>query len=127
MTSTNTGNRTLSGVIGIANLFTPGTNAYTTTGSTVDFNGNTDQTIPVLSYVNLTASGSGVKTIANNITISNNLNVSGTATLASDIYQISRTAAGGTFTLGAGTALTLGRTYKCCWCCISNQLYYSNT
>ncbi|HOT13839.1 MAG TPA: hypothetical protein PK252_03660, partial [Bacteroidales bacterium] len=96
------------GTIYIEGAFTPA--SYSTTSGTVNYSGLSDQTVSVYSYNNLTVSGSGVKTIANNITISGNLNVSGTATLASDIYQISRAAAGGSFTLGAGTALTLGRT-----------------
>src|SRR5439155_4030822 len=48
LTSTSTGGRTLasSGTIGIAGTFTAGTNVYTTTGSTLDYNGSSAQTMP---------------------------------------------------------------------------------
>src|SRR2546423_576503 len=41
LTSSSSGTRTLanSGTIGIAGTFAPGTNTFTTTGSTIDFNG----------------------------------------------------------------------------------------
>jgi hypothetical protein len=66
LTSSNTGARTLasSGTIGIAGTFTIGTNAYTTTGSTVNFNGSGAQTIPALNYNNLTSSNGGARTLA---------------------------------------------------------------
>jgi hypothetical protein len=53
------GNRTLqsSGTIGIAGIFTAGTGTYTVTGSTVDFNGSGVQTIPAMSFNNLSVSG----------------------------------------------------------------------
>ena len=70
LTSTNN-NRVLqaSGNIGIAGTFTPGTGIYTTAGSTVVFNGSTNQTVPVFtsitanrSYHNLTIEGTGLFT-----------------------------------------------------------------
>ena len=59
LTSSSTGARTLasSGTIGVAGTFTPGTNSYTTTGSTIDFNSGTGQSIPSFTYNNLTVSG----------------------------------------------------------------------
>src|SRR6185369_17012283 len=54
------GVRTLasSGTIYVANTFTPGTNAYTNTGSTIEFNGAAAQSIPAFAYFNnLTVSG----------------------------------------------------------------------
>jgi hypothetical protein len=58
LTSSNAGARTLtnSGIIGIASVFTPGGNAYTTTGSGVTYNGTSAQTLPnaFTSYFNLT-------------------------------------------------------------------------
>ncbi|MDQ0639298.1 hypothetical protein QF042_002863 [Pedobacter sp. W3I1] len=62
--SSSTGSRTLasSGSIGIANTFTPGSNAYTITGSTVNFNGSGPQTIPAFNYNQLTLSNAGLKT-----------------------------------------------------------------
>ena len=55
LTSSSSGARVLasSGTIGIAGTFTPGTNSYTVTGSTVDFNGSGTQTIPAFNYYNL--------------------------------------------------------------------------
>lgn len=60
------GNRILagSGVIGIRNTFIPGSNTYTVTGSTLDFNGNTAQTIAASVYNNLTLSNAGIKAFA---------------------------------------------------------------
>src|SRR6201991_1802538 len=59
LTSSNTGARTLqnSGIIGIASVFTPGTNVYTVTGSTVSYNGTSPQTLPSTfsPYFNLTS------------------------------------------------------------------------
>ena len=55
------------GIVGIAGDFTPGTNAYTITGSTVDFNG-TEQIIGAFTFNNLTMSGGGIKTLAGSIT-----------------------------------------------------------
>ena len=59
LTSSNTGARTLqnSGIIGIASVFTPGTNVYTVTGSTVSYNGTSAQTLPsgFITYFNLTS------------------------------------------------------------------------
>jgi len=71
LTSSNSGARTLasSGTIGIAGVFTPGTNAYTITGSTIDFNGGGSQTISAFNYNNLTSSNSGARTLAGSGTI----------------------------------------------------------
>lgn len=61
------GNRTLSnsGDIGIAGDFTPGGGTYTVTGSTVNFNGTSTQTIPEFNFNNLNASG-GDRILENN-------------------------------------------------------------
>ena len=66
LTSSSTGARTLasSGTVGVAGTFTPGTNTYTITGSTVDFNGAGAQTIPAFDYNNLTSSSTGARTLA---------------------------------------------------------------
>ena len=76
-------------------------------GSTVNYNsaGN-QQVFASLVYRNLTISGSGIKTLQGAITVNNTLSVTG-GTLASDIYQITGVA-GQSFTMGAGTGLTLG-------------------
>jgi len=59
LTSSNVGARTLanSGIVGIASVFTPGTNSYTITGSTVAYNGTSAQTLPAsfTTYFNLTS------------------------------------------------------------------------
>lgn len=77
LASSGTGARILdpNGVIGVAGTFTPGTNGYTTTGSTVLFNGGT-QTIPVLNYHHLGYAGTGNGTFAGTTTVNGNLSVS---------------------------------------------------
>lgn len=107
LTSSSTGSRTMNGTIGISGAFTPGSNSYTIAGSTVNYNGTTSQQVASFTYNNLTASGSGTKTLTGNIIVNNNLLVSGTAILASGMYQITGNATG-TLTLGAGTKLSLG-------------------
>ncbi len=61
LTSSSSGARTLasSGTVGVAGTFTPGSNSYTITGSTVEFNGSGTQTIPAFNFNNLTSSGAG--------------------------------------------------------------------
>jgi CSLREA domain-containing protein len=86
LTSSNTGPRTLanSGTIGIANVFTPGTNAYTNTGSTIDFNGSGGQTIPAFNYNNLTSSSTGARTLAS----SGSVGIAGVFTPGTNVYTI---------------------------------------
>jgi len=71
--SSNTGSRTLAsaGTIGIFGAFSPGTDSYAVTGSTVDFDGNAAQTVPPLSYFNLTISNTRLS--AANVTIGSGL------------------------------------------------------
>jgi len=86
LTSSNAGARTLAnaGTIGIAGAFTPGTNTYTITGSTIDFNGAGAQTIPAFNYNNLTSSNVGARTLANAGTIG----VAGVFTPGANTYTI---------------------------------------
>ncbi|MFA4917250.1 MAG: hypothetical protein WC560_11360, partial [Syntrophales bacterium] len=86
LTSSSSGARILasSGTIGVAGTFTPGTNVYTVTGSTVDFNGSGSQTIPALDYNNLTSSSSGARTLASSGTIG----VAGTFTPGTNTYTV---------------------------------------
>ncbi len=76
LTSSNTGARTISGAVGIAGAFTKGTNAYTVTGSTIDFNGTGVQFVPVFDYNNLTISGAHT---GNKVTLDNSdtINIAG--------------------------------------------------
>ncbi len=84
------GNRTIdsSGVLGIAGLFTTGSGVYTVAGSTIDFNGNTAQTIPAFSFNNLKVSGGSTKTCSGNINLRNNLLFGDNTILALSSYDI---------------------------------------
>ena len=77
------GNRTLSsGTTGIAGIFTTGSGTYTTTGSTVDFNGSGAQTLPAFSFEGVTFSGGNTKTAGGSINVSNALTLGANTTLA---------------------------------------------
>jgi len=86
LTSSSTGARTLasSGTVGVGGTFTPGTNAYTITGSTVSFNGTAAQTVPAFNYNNLTVANTSTVTLAGTGT----LGVGGTFTPAAATYTI---------------------------------------
>ena len=88
---------------GITSTAGGGTNP---TSGTVNYNGAGDQNIGIYTYYGLTASTSGTKTLLGATTVTN-LSVQGSAILASDVYSITGNAAG-TFTMAAGTGLTLG-------------------
>lgn len=88
-TSFSYGPRTLasSGTIGVAGTFTPGPSAYTVTGSTVDFNGSSAQTVNAgFTYNNLqvrpsansitTNFAAGTVTVNGDLTIGNGTNTS---------------------------------------------------
>lgn len=83
ITNSNDQDRVLanSGTIQIAGNFSLGSGAYTTTGSTVDYNGAAAQTITDLSYNNLSATGSGNKTwdLPADRTLTGNLSIGGTS------------------------------------------------
>jgi hypothetical protein len=111
LTSSSTGARTLagSGIIKIAGAFTPGTNAYTITGSTVECNGAGAQGIPTFTYNNLSitgARGGAVVTLAGSgiIKIAGTFNPSATA--------VSYTTTGSTIEYnGSGSAQALPSTF----------------
>jgi hypothetical protein len=86
LTSSSTGARTLasSGTVGVAGTFTPGSNSFTITGSTVDFNGSGSQTIPAFNYNNLTSSSTGARTLASSGTVG----VAGTFSPGSNSFTI---------------------------------------
>ncbi|NUN70291.1 MAG: hypothetical protein HUU02_11325 [Bacteroidetes bacterium] len=111
LTSSSSGARVLvnGGTIGIAGTFTKGTNSYTVTGSTVEYNGSTTQTIAPLTYHHLSlTSGSPVtKSLGGAVTVDGDLTVSVNNTLDDAGFQITGNGSG-TFTLAAGTTLTLG-------------------
>jgi CSLREA domain-containing protein len=71
LTSSGSGGRTLpnGGTVKVFSVFTPGTNVYTITGSTMDFDGDGSQTIPAFSFNNLTISNT--RTGTNNVTMVN--------------------------------------------------------
>jgi hypothetical protein len=75
--------------------------------NTVNYTSGGAQTVKGTSYHNLNLSGGGAKTLGAAMAVNGNLAVSGTATLTDAGYQITGNSTG-TFTLGAGTFLTLG-------------------
>lgn len=82
LTSTGGGTRVLpASPVGILGAFTPGTNAYTITGSTIDFKG-TNQNIPSFVFNNLTLSNSGTKTLAGNADVEADLTINNTVNLS---------------------------------------------
>ena len=103
LTSSGSGARTLasSGTIGVAGAFTPGTNSYTNTGSTMNFNGSGAQTIPVFNYFNLGTSSTGARTLATTSPI----NIAGNFTPGSNTFNVvnSTVAFNGTGTQTAGS------------------------
>ncbi|MDV6166925.1 LamG domain-containing protein [Flavobacterium sp. DG1-102-2] len=82
LVSSSTGPRVFasSGIIGVYNSFTSGINAYTVTGSTVSYNGES-QTVASSVYNNLSLDNRGMKTFAAGTTrVAGNLTVAGTVT-----------------------------------------------
>ncbi len=90
--SSSTGSRTFQSgaTTGIAAVFTRGTNAYTFTGSTVNYNGSGNQTIapftagltPGSTYNNLSLSSSGIKSLSGNTDVEGSLSLNNNITLA---------------------------------------------
>ena len=112
LTSTSTGTRVLAstGNIGIAGTFTPGTNAYTNTGSTVIYNGTGTQTVATFNYNNLTVNGGrGSNTVtmgatvgvagalALNSTVTYNFTTNNSVTNYNGVGNVSQTVIGGTY------------------------------
>lgn len=79
------GNRTLAntGTIDVAGDFTPGAGTYTITGSTVNFNGSSTQTIPEFNFNNLNADG-GDRILENN----GNIGIEGAFTPGAGSYTV---------------------------------------
>ena len=105
LTSSNVGARTLAnaGTIGIAAVFTPGTNTYTITGSTIDFNGSGAQNIPAFNYNNLTSSNTGTRTLPNGGTVG----IAGVFTPGTNVYTIT----GSTVVYNGGSPQTMPATF----------------
>jgi len=101
------------GTDGVMNIATSSINVsgvdFSTYPNTVNYNRTGAQTIYATTYYHLTVSGNNTKTLGGAITVNGNLDISGTATLASDIYQITGNGTG-TMTMASGTTLTLGNT-----------------
>ncbi len=70
------------GTTGIAGSFTPGNGNYTITGSTIDFNGSSVQTIPAFDFNSMTVSGGSIKNIAGAVSIIDALSLGANTTLA---------------------------------------------
>ncbi len=78
LTSSSSGARVINGSVQVSGTFTPGTNSYTVTGSTVDFNGTGAQTIPAFDFNNLTIGSTGTKTLASGtIRVAGNISLTG--------------------------------------------------
>ncbi len=97
LTSTSNGARTLASglTVGVFAIFTPGTNTYTVTGSTVDFNGTGAQTIPAFNYNNLTISAART---TNSVTL-----VSGGTIGIADIFSPTATFTSGAYIITTNT------------------------
>lgn len=86
LTSSGSGGRVLatSSAIEVAGVFTPGTNSYTVTGSTLSFTGAAAQTIPAFNYNNLTVTNTTTVTLA----AAGTVGVAGTFTPGTPTYTI---------------------------------------
>ena len=106
-----TGDRTFPAfqTVGVSGTFTPGTNGYTVTSSTIDFNGTSAQSIPAFTYNNLTVTSASVvtKTLTGVITVNDDLTINANNTLDDAGYQITGNASG-TLTITAGASLSIG-------------------
>src|SRR5439155_15348864 len=93
LTSSSTGGRTLasSGTIGIASTFTPGSNTYTTTNSTIAYNGTTALPLPsgFATYYNLTVNNATGASLSGSVTVTATLSLaSGTLAVGSNTLTL---------------------------------------
>lgn len=111
LSSTGSGDRTfpVAQTVGISGTFTPGTNSYTITSSTIDYNSTSAQSIAEFTYNNLslTSSGAVTKTLSGAITVNGDLTINTNNTLDDDGYQITGNGSG-IFTIGSGAILSIG-------------------
>lgn len=108
LVSSNVGARTLaaSGTILIAGTFTPGANTYTTTGSTINYNSGSAQSIIVFTYNNLAVTDGFTKTMAGSFTVGGNLVLtSGKLSIGANTLTIN-----GTVTATAANSIVGGAT-----------------
>lgn len=76
------------GTTGISGTFTPGSGAYTVTGTNIDFNGTGAQTIPAFAFNCITVSGGSTKTLGGAISILDSLTFAASTTLALSSYDV---------------------------------------
>lgn len=108
--SNGSGVTTLSGTVGVANLFTPSGGGLTSAGtSNVDLNGSAAQSIPSFTYhdLTLTAASAVTKTMTGAVTVNNDLTVTANNTLDDGGNQLVGNGTG-TFSMAAGSSLILG-------------------
>ncbi|RYE14003.1 MAG: hypothetical protein EOP51_28875, partial [Sphingobacteriales bacterium] len=121
-----------SGTIFIENTFSPGTGAYTTTGSTVNFNKNANQTIPVITgdWFNLSTSIGGTKSISGTFNVNGTLTIGAGTTLNANSAVVTFPTgptpfvATGNFTHGTSTLLFTSNATQTI---PANVIYYSLT
>ena len=88
--NTTGGNRTLyAGITGIAGLFTPGSGSFISTGSTINFNGGTAQTVPAFDFYSVIFTGGSTKSLAGNATVTDSLSVGSATTLSLGTSNVS--------------------------------------
>jgi len=80
------------------------------TGATVNYNRSGAQNVYATTYTNLITSGSGIKTLAGNSSITGNLTVNSASTLDLSTYTANRSISGGTLTVASGATLKIGGT-----------------
>jgi hypothetical protein len=112
LTSSNTGFRTLdpSGVVKIAGVFTPGTNAYTITSSTVEYNGSgVAQALPAgfTTYNNLTLNNPAGTTGFSGLTVTGLIEVKSGTFTSSSTYNNVQIDTGATLAATAGSTITV--------------------
>jgi CSLREA domain-containing protein len=111
LTSSSTGSRTLasSGIIKIAGTFTPGTNTYTITGSTVEYNGAAAQTLPAAftTYNNLTLNNTAGTTGFAGLTVTGLIEVKAGTFTSSSTYNNVQIDSGATLAATAGSTINV--------------------
>ncbi len=111
LTSSGSGGRTFPAAqtVGISGTFTPGTNSYTITNSTINYNGTSAQNIALFTYnhLTLTSAVTVTKTLSGAITVNGDLTVNTNNTLNDGGYQITGNASG-TLSVASGAVLSIG-------------------